>query len=532
MTAFEQQHARHMAPSVAPVIVNSGNNGLLQRKCASDRTPGMDGECAACRKQRLQHKSAGQTEPSSVSPIVRDVLRSPGQPLDAETRAFMEPRFGHDFGAVRIHSDTRAAESARAVDALAYTVNQDIVFGPGQYCTHSTGGRRLLAHELTHTLQQQHALRGDQTNLTSAEAEAHRMSEASAMPLGMLAAPNIRAYSTGLYRQTAGGSSSVAPSTFTGMTLAEFERTMRKSYATTTIRTGTQAEQTAEVASRVRQPALAITLPKWQSWDPGASSQVYDLILESLEGFQSSFEGVPVIREIIFFDTHYEVNLNSAGVAIPQANSGVGASFGAGVLTIYRALTVRDKALPVARSNSQGSYPQVVVGVGGIPGQTPGAPLPLPSREESIRRLVTHELGHGLAEAAMSRDPGMFTAYRRAVGWTDTQPPRLFDIGQQAVQYAFEHGLPPPPQFEITVNNWNSPNWDQQPVSNYMVEGGPSEDFAEAVMTFVRAPNLLLDRSSRRFSFLWDRKGDWLPALLQVPQLGDFPLPTGDQWAV
>ena len=65
--------------------------------------------------------------------IIHDVLRAPGQPLDATTRAFMEPRFGHDFSRVRVHSDAKAAESARAVNALAYTVGQDVVFGVGQY---------------------------------------------------------------------------------------------------------------------------------------------------------------------------------------------------------------------------------------------------------------------------------------------------------------------------------------------------------------------------------------------------------------
>jgi hypothetical protein len=89
-----------------------------------------------------------------VAPIVHDVLRSPGQPLDAETRAFMEPRFGHDFSRVRVHTDAKAAQSAKAVNALAYTVGRDVVFGAGQYAPQSQAGRRLMAHELTHAVQQ------------------------------------------------------------------------------------------------------------------------------------------------------------------------------------------------------------------------------------------------------------------------------------------------------------------------------------------------------------------------------------------
>src|SRR5262249_51739086 len=82
------------------------------------------------------------------------VLRSPGRPLDASTRAFIEPRFGHDFSQVRVHTDTRAAESARSVNALAYTVGRNVVFGAGQYAPQSYAGRRLIAHELTHVIQQ------------------------------------------------------------------------------------------------------------------------------------------------------------------------------------------------------------------------------------------------------------------------------------------------------------------------------------------------------------------------------------------
>jgi hypothetical protein len=128
--------------------------GLLQRQCACGGSPGADGECTACRKKRLQRQSAGQAEPVGVSSLVHEVLRAPGQPLDPATRAFMEPRFGHDFGAVRVHADARAAQSARSVNALAYTVGRNVVFGSGQYAPHTREGRSLMAHELTHVVQQ------------------------------------------------------------------------------------------------------------------------------------------------------------------------------------------------------------------------------------------------------------------------------------------------------------------------------------------------------------------------------------------
>ena len=88
------------------------------------------------------------------APAVHDVLRSPGHPLDAATRAFMEPRFGHDFSRVRVHTDARAADFARAIGARAFAMNDNIVLGAGEYLPETDAGRWLLAHELTHVVQQ------------------------------------------------------------------------------------------------------------------------------------------------------------------------------------------------------------------------------------------------------------------------------------------------------------------------------------------------------------------------------------------
>lgn len=92
--------------------------------------------------------------PVTAPPTVHEVLRSPGYSLDGGIRDVMESHFGHDFGLVRVHTDRRAAESARAVSARAYTVGRHIVFDSGEYQPHTLEGRHLLAHELTHVLQQ------------------------------------------------------------------------------------------------------------------------------------------------------------------------------------------------------------------------------------------------------------------------------------------------------------------------------------------------------------------------------------------
>jgi len=142
-------------PAVAPPVQTPAPApfGTLQRKCACGGSGSSGGDCEGCKKKKLQRRAAG-SGPETAPPIVHDVLRSPGQPLDSATRAFFEPRFGHDFGNVRIHADARADQSARAVNALAYTVGPQIVFGSGLYQPGASSGQRLLAHELTHVVQQ------------------------------------------------------------------------------------------------------------------------------------------------------------------------------------------------------------------------------------------------------------------------------------------------------------------------------------------------------------------------------------------
>src|SRR5262249_39956926 len=96
----------------------------------------------------LRRESPGPETP--VIPQAHDVPGSPGWPLEPSTRTFMEARFGHDFGRVRVHADTAAAEAASAVQAAAYTVGRDIVFGAGRYAPETASRRALLAHQLAH----------------------------------------------------------------------------------------------------------------------------------------------------------------------------------------------------------------------------------------------------------------------------------------------------------------------------------------------------------------------------------------------
>ncbi len=170
-----------LAPGAIPSF-SGAETGVLQRSCACAQHPRAGHACSACHQAGLTslQRSATARHDDGVPAIVQEVLRSPGRPLDAGTRAFMEPRFGHDFSRVRVHTDEKAAATARAVDSLAYTVGPHVVFGARQYAPGSASGRRLLAHELTHALQQSSASASTTTALRVGPADDLHEREAEA----------------------------------------------------------------------------------------------------------------------------------------------------------------------------------------------------------------------------------------------------------------------------------------------------------------------------------------------------------------
>lgn len=205
----------HSQSRTTPTLTSTrAGSSLLQRKCGCGGAAGFDGECVECRKKRLRRRSAVQSGNDQAPAIVQDVLRSSGRSLDPATRTFFESRFGqdsgrtpdddsrtiqtkvtvnqpgdryeqkadrmaeqvmrtparpqagYDFTRARVHTDTRAAASARAVNALAYTVGNDVVFEAGQYAPETSAGRRLTAHELAHVIQ--HGVTGSRVQRTPA----------------------------------------------------------------------------------------------------------------------------------------------------------------------------------------------------------------------------------------------------------------------------------------------------------------------------------------------------------------------------
>lgn len=159
--------------------------GILQRQCACGTHTVGGGNCSSC-------KGKDHAADAVAPPIVHETLRAPGRPLDADTRALMEPRLGRDLSQVRLHTDGTAARSARAVNAQAYTVAPHVVFGADRYAPHTAPGLQLLAHELTHVAQQDASpaagqdLRVDPPG-SAAETEADRISQDLAAP-----APAVR----------------------------------------------------------------------------------------------------------------------------------------------------------------------------------------------------------------------------------------------------------------------------------------------------------------------------------------------------
>ncbi len=439
----------------------SAGGAHLQRKCAA-----CEQEAKIQPKSQSARAGAGHASLQLSSQI--QSTRGQGHTMDQQTRNHMEQGFGRDFSGVRVHTGEYAHQMNQQLGARAFTVGNDVYFRQGEYQPGADSGRRLMAHELAHTVQQ----------------------------------------AGGIRRQ-------VPPATPTPMTRAQFEQTMRTTYGVTTIRNGTEADQRQSMGIASNPAAV---LPGWQAWDPGASNTVYQDIVDSFAAVNGTFSGVPIVSEITFYHTYYGLQ-NGAYVA----RSGVGAQFGSTDLSVYESTTTANKGLPIGRSVASGRYADMPVASLGYGGDPNAAPVGLPSRRQSAMRIIIHELGHGIAVAALQPgyggvgttavDPNMITDYRRAVGWANFSD--LYDIGVAAVSTAIQAGTTPPAAQHITASNWNDPVWVEQPISDYMVSGGPGEDFAEAVMVFVENPGLLLARSPHRHAFLDTRRATWQPRLRQ-----------------
>jgi hypothetical protein len=148
-----EQEADSMADRVMRMVNSTQNENtffkpiplIIQRKCQ---------HCQEEEKLYRKESSGAEVQGSNELDSYVGSLRSSGQALPESSRQFFEPRFGQDFSSVRIHTDSVAAKSAQSINALAYTTGNNIVFNSGQYSPDSESGKKLMAHELTHVVQQ------------------------------------------------------------------------------------------------------------------------------------------------------------------------------------------------------------------------------------------------------------------------------------------------------------------------------------------------------------------------------------------
>ena len=178
-----------------------------QCSCGAPKSS-VETSCDSCRTLMLQpQRLSGAADGSgarAVPPIVGHELASPGQPLDESSRGFFEGRFRRDLGQVRIHTGSRAADSARSIGARAYTSGHHVVFGRGEYRPGSDTTRRLLAHELTHVVQQRAGRKSDAIDPPGSPAE--READGNERRVMAGEAPLVRERATGISRACAASS--------------------------------------------------------------------------------------------------------------------------------------------------------------------------------------------------------------------------------------------------------------------------------------------------------------------------------------
>jgi hypothetical protein len=425
---------------------------------------------------------------------LHDVLRSPGQPLDSATRTHFEPRFGKDFRHVRVHVDARAAESARGMNALAYSTGGHLAFAAGQYDPTSLRGKQLLAHELTHVAQQSHSPTADASASERAERQAkenaRRFNELGPLP-AFEAAPR-NAVLREDKKEAQSGPNQRQPT----ITRTQFDDVMKRRFRVSSIRTGTFADQRFGDMKE----------SDWEAWPTSSSEAPYSLILDGINKALASMGGTPLVREIVFFKVAYDKDFStppSNGIDHVIKNPNTGASFSAGKLEIYEAVTQGNPML-----NLQGQFQS-------------------PTKEQSVPRNIVHELGHSVVEEGLDQgairkgvDPRIIVDYKLAAGWLKGPLPKdpelLYDAGDTAVQAAIVNRTPLPLDKRIRKDNLSSP-WKERPPTGYGTTN-VSEDFAEAFMAYVNEPAVLKKFAPRRFEFIDSRKSKWGSRLVDPNQ--------------
>jgi Domain of unknown function (DUF4157) len=444
-------------------------NRIAEQVMAMPTRPGVNG--ALPRIERFSGQTNGQMEAAPA--IVDQAVASPGHPLEPALRRDMEQRFGHDFARVRIHAGERAADAADALRAHAFSVGDHVAFAEGRYAPATQMGRRLLAHELAHIVQQ---------------------------------TPNrVGPHAGVVHRQPA--------PTRAGMTRVELARRLKAIYGhDVTIEVGDKARQARELDAPSNQRNLPDT---WREWDPGASTPLYDEILRAVEDFGREVGGVPNIGHVVFYEVRYVYDdQNRVVVADDKAAAEIDRKHGA--IRVYKSALYETKDLGPSSFQRSG---EPFASKRSTRGEA--APQDFGTRAQSQRHAIAHELGHGVERATSS-----LSEFEQAVGWVRGA---LYDIQAKGVKEAIEaiakgRGAEPPAAARITKQNWNSGAHLEQPMSEYAVTSS-TEDFAESITAWLYARDVLKARSPARFKFFddQDRRKSWLPKLVTP---GATPAPT------
>lgn len=199
------------APAATSAELKKEEEGDIQRQAEGQ---------AEVEKETIQRTDSGNSAGNSAPPVVGNVLSSSGTRMNKSTRTDMESRFGANFSNVRIHTDQKAADSARSVSAKAYTFGNHIVFNSGQYSPHSNSGKKLIAHELTHVVQQGAVVRREvaETAVSAPPAEPETVVLGNETPEGPTSAPSIEPAEGS---PPAAGSPPPSPTAETGVYLEE-----------------------------------------------------------------------------------------------------------------------------------------------------------------------------------------------------------------------------------------------------------------------------------------------------------------------
>jgi len=448
----------------------------LQRKCACGGASSPTGECAACRRASSMGalaKRAGVIQQAGAAER-SGALSGPasGRALPGDLRVEAERRLHHAFDHVRLHDDRAGGWAAFSLGARAVTVGHHIFADRSQL---TASGRALLMHELAHVAAQDPA----RMALTGVAPQSHP-AERAARQVEAGANPVLPPAPVGIYRSP--------------LRRADFEREMARRFGVRRVFDATFEEQVKRLNyfGAGQRPGDRLRREDWAAWSPGDESDLYDWIIAAFAAFAQRLGGVPAVEEIGFYAVDYD--LNDAGALVRRPN--VLATYGGGRMAIYRVATTSRFSLPTARGAAGAATPRRTL--------TP---------EQSFIAAVTHELGHGFVETALTPrtggqpapDPAFAREYRLAAGWTAGADPELYDAGVPEVQAALAEGRVPPAAYRITPANWNDPRWIEQPISEYMTTH-PSEDIPEAIAVYVTQPDLLRDRSPRRFNFLETHK--------------------------